>query len=125
MVVPILNKILSIKLYLDMLLETIKMCLRLFDQVAPSCERMFLYCKWKGKRVDCKHYVRQMKTDTGFCCSINAINLAENYLVPEDNKDSVNTNYNGCPYYSSDSYYSTTPSYSYYGTSKPPCKNQI
>ena len=59
-----------------------------------------------------------MKTDTGFCCSINAINLAENYIVPEDNKDGANTNYNGCPYYTSDSYYSTTPSYSYYGTSR-------
>ena len=72
---------------------------------------MFLYCKWKGKRVDCNHYVKQMKTDTGFCCSINAIYLAENYIVPEDDKDKVNTNYNGCPYYSSASYYSTTPSY--------------
>ena len=69
---------------------------------------MFLYCKWRGKRVDCNHYVRQMKTDTGFCCSINAINLAENYIVPEDDKDKGNTIYsNGCSYYS----YSTTPSY--------------
>ena len=90
-----------------------------------SCERMFLYCKWKGKQVDCKHYVRQMKTDTGFCCSINAINLAENYIVPEDDKDNVNNNYNGCPYYTTASFYSTTPSYSYYGTSTPPCESNV
>ena len=76
---------------------------------------MFLYCKWKGKRVDCKHYVKQMKTDTGFCCSINAINLAENYVVPEDDKDNVNTIFNGCSYYS----YSSTSSYAYPSTFSP------
>ena len=59
--------------------------LKIFSgQIAPSCDRMFLHCKWKGKRVSCKKYVKQMKTDDGFCCSLNTLDLADSYVVPED-----------------------------------------
>ena len=48
---------------------------------------MFLYCKWQGKRVDCDKVVMQRKTDDGFCCSINTIDLAESYAASEDDAE--------------------------------------
>ena len=48
---------------------------------------MFLYCKWQGKRVDCDKVVMQRKTDDGFCCSINTIDLAESYAASEDEEE--------------------------------------
>ena len=45
---------------------------------------MFLYCKWQGKRVDCDKIVTQRKTDDGFCCSFNTIDMAESYALSEE-----------------------------------------
>ena len=45
---------------------------------------MFLYCKWQGKRVDCDKVVTQRKTDSGFCCSFNTIDMAESYDLTEE-----------------------------------------
>ena len=80
---------------------------------------MFLYCKWKGQRVDCSKYVKIMKTDDGFCCSINTLDLAEDYVVPEDDSSSSSwMNGASCGYgggggygYSSGYGYSPSPSY--------------
>ncbi|XP_023340883.1 sodium channel protein Nach [Eurytemora carolleeae] len=51
----------------------------LMSQILPNCERMFLYCKWQGKQVECKDFVQLRKTDSGFCCSFNTINIADNF----------------------------------------------
>ena len=57
---------------------------------------MFLYCKWQGKRVDCDKVVMQRKTDDGFCCSINTIDLAESYAASEDDDGEEEDNAGGC-----------------------------
>ena len=36
---------------------------------------MFLFCQWQGKRVDCDKLVKKTKTDSGFCCSFNTMDL--------------------------------------------------
>ena len=64
-------------------------------QITPSCSRMFLYCKWQGKRVDCDKVVKQRKTDDGFCCSFNTIDLAESYALSEEDFEEEET-FGGC-----------------------------
>ena len=43
-----------------------------------------------------------MKTDDGFCCSINTVDMAENYVVPEDDGSNSSmsswTNGSSCNY---------------------------
>merc|ERR1711971_1515993 len=55
---------------------------------------MFLYCKWQGKEIDCSSVVKQRKTDAGFCCSVNTVDLAETYAtdIQEDSAHPVETN---------------------------------
>ena len=65
-------------------------------QITPSCSRMFLYCKWQGKRVDCDKVVTQRKTDSGFCCSFNTIDMAESYDLTEEDLAEEKTVYS-CP----------------------------
>ena len=49
-----------------------------------SCEDMFLMCLWKGRQVNCSEIFHIRKTDNGFCCSFNALNLSEMFQTSED-----------------------------------------
>ena len=56
---------------------------------------MFLFCKWQGKRVDCDKVVKQRKTDDGFCCSFNTIDLTEGYALSEEDLEEED-GFGGC-----------------------------
>ena len=49
-----------------------------------TCEDMFLMCLWKGKQVNCNDIFAIHKTDNGFCCSFNALNISEMFQTSED-----------------------------------------
>ena len=49
-----------------------------------SCEDMFLMCLWKGKQVKCNDIFSIHKTDNGFCCSFNALNISEMFYNSEN-----------------------------------------
>ncbi|XP_023328627.1 pickpocket protein 28 isoform X2 [Eurytemora carolleeae] len=68
----------------EMIVKEEKLVTNFMYQIAPSCERMFLFCKWQGKQEECKHFVTMRKTDDGFCCSFNAINLADSFAKDEN-----------------------------------------
>ncbi len=49
----------------------------LFQQGAHKCKDMLLDCHWQGETVNCTDIFQESRTDVGFCCSFNAIKLAE------------------------------------------------
>lgn len=46
-------------------------------QIMHRCEDMILVCSWQGKVVECGDLFSVRRTDNGFCCSFNAVNLDE------------------------------------------------
>ncbi|XP_023321954.1 uncharacterized protein LOC111696554 isoform X2 [Eurytemora carolleeae] len=68
----------------EMMEKEEKFVRNLMYQITPSCERMFLFCKWQGKRQECKKFVTMTNTDAGFCCSINTVNLADSFTKDEN-----------------------------------------
>ncbi len=48
-----------------------------FIQVVHSCDDLLLRCFWQGMNVNCTGLFQTSKTDVGYCCSFNAIKLAE------------------------------------------------
>ncbi len=43
-------------------------------QVMHKCKDMMLVCLWQGSYTPCTELFAVMRTDSGFCCSFNAIN---------------------------------------------------
>lgn len=43
----------------------------LMRKLTPSCDDMFLMCKWKGREQICNQVFELVKTSEGFCCSFN------------------------------------------------------
>jgi hypothetical protein len=41
--------------------------------VAPKCEDYLLTCRWNSQSVPCTNLFKLVLTDTGYCCSFNAI----------------------------------------------------
>ncbi len=39
----------------------------------PSCSDIFLKCEWQGETKKCADLFKLLKTDTGYCCSFNAV----------------------------------------------------
>ncbi|CAL8109748.1 unnamed protein product [Orchesella dallaii] len=50
--------------------ETVLKYLRL---VAPKCDDYLLTCRWNSAPVNCRHIFRLTLTDSGYCCTFNAI----------------------------------------------------
>lgn len=50
--------------------ETVLKYLRL---VAPKCDDYLLTCRWNSAPVACNHIFRLTLTDSGYCCTFNAI----------------------------------------------------
>ncbi|XP_055390547.1 sodium channel protein Nach-like [Condylostylus longicornis] len=47
--------------------------------IAPDCNEMILFCKWKGEVRLCPSYFQKINTSEGICCSFNY------YAEPENN----------------------------------------
>ena len=45
------------------------------------CNDMILACKWQGQTVPCTELFQVRRTDNGFCCSFNTINIDEQLQV--------------------------------------------
>ncbi len=43
-------------------------------EVMHKCKDMMLVCLWQGSYTPCTELFAVMRTDSGFCCSFNAIN---------------------------------------------------
>ena len=56
----------------------------LFAEVMPSCSEFLIQCWWRGEERKCSDLFEVRKTDEGFCCSLNTLDLADSYVVPED-----------------------------------------
>ena len=41
--------------------------------VAPKCQDYLLTCRWNSQPVPCINLFKLVLTDTGYCCSFNAI----------------------------------------------------
>ena len=41
------------------------------------CEEMILVCNWQGKKVPCGQLFTERRTDNGYCCSFNTIDMDE------------------------------------------------
>ena len=49
----------------------------LMPKVMQTCQSMLMYCKWQGKKRDCKNLFNVIRTDSGFCCAFNAVSQNE------------------------------------------------
>ncbi len=49
----------------------------LMQQAMQRCKEMILACYWQGKAVDCMQLFQVRRTDNGFCCSFNTVNIDE------------------------------------------------
>lgn len=50
-----------------------KVAIKYLRLVAPKCEDYLLSCRWNSASVRCTSLFKLVLTDTGFCCSFNAI----------------------------------------------------
>lgn len=57
-----------------------KEALRLLRLVAPKCSDFILRCELNGKVKECKELFKLVLTDTGYCCTFNAMDT-KNKLV--------------------------------------------
>ena len=53
--------------------------IRAMQTVTPSCDEMMKQCSWNGRGVECAKLFDVRRTDSGFCCSFNTLNPAENF----------------------------------------------
>ena len=53
--------------------------IRAMQTVTPSCGEMMTHCSWNGRSVACSEIFDVRRTDSGFCCSFNTLNPAENF----------------------------------------------
>ena len=97
-VTPLRNE--TIQEQLDGMGKNISSLMRL---VAPDCKRMMLICRWHGEYKNCSDLFRSSKTDDGFCCSFNIVNLAEGFTKVDldASSDADNYDYDGYDYYGS------------------------
>ena len=65
---------------------------------------MFLFCKWHGKRVDCDKLVKKTKTDAGFCCSFNTMDLNDEIDWSDKEKEEDSSDYDYDYDYNNDEY---------------------
>ena len=62
-----------------------KLAIKYLRLVAPKCEDYLLTCRWNSASVRCTNLFRLMLTDTGYCCSFNAI--SQNYRKSDPRND--------------------------------------
>ena len=77
-------------------------------------------CLWKGKQVNCNDIFTIHKTDNGFCCSFNALNISEMFqnseaINIETTKDNITKCYTENPNDKDDIDYFWSSSESFYG----------
>ncbi len=72
-----LQKLLKSVLVFSLRICFIKPLSHILLQVRHRCEDIFLTCAWQGKSGDCSKMFTTSRTDYGYCCSFNIINIAE------------------------------------------------
>lgn len=50
-----------------------KLAMKYLRLVAPKCEDYLLTCRWNGATAKCSNLFKLTLTDTGYCCTFNAI----------------------------------------------------
>lgn len=65
-------------MYLGLLLHSIFESVFVFSvlfyfQLIQPCSELFVLCRFGSTVVGCAKVIRQVKADTGFCCSLNYI----------------------------------------------------
>jgi len=62
----------NLKLDKDLLVPA-ETALKFLRLVAPKCQDYLLTCRWNSQSVACTNLFKLVLTDTGYCCSFNAI----------------------------------------------------
>ena len=75
--IPSLMK--KVRMCVSLPLPTIysKMCTLLSLKAVPSCSDILLKCQWQGERRKCGDLFSLLKTDSGYCCSFNAVRQSD------------------------------------------------